>query len=483
MKENTVFDKAVALLAHPVSISTIGLYSLNTFVFQRLAPNWWTGKLSDLTWLIFMPFAVTALLACLLPARHRRYAFPLSIIGIAFMFILVKATSFNGWMVSSLEKLTGMPISIVRDPTDLLVLVGLSATIFLWNQTRSRSRMKRDLGLILTPLLVLLSLADMAAPNLGITTVEFIDDSIVACNGYYGAYQSDDGGETWQPTQSGCAELITSPKYGEVWQDPMDENVQYTFKPGIIERSVDGGKTWQVDHQWVIPSEATQLYYRISNSVYTFGNQPPFSAAIQPRTGIIFFAMGHEGILKRAAGTESNYTWLAVGNYQKMDYQENRLLFNLLYGEWILVIAAGGAGVTLLDTKQNPGRLKKILLTLSLIGMVVCALVFPPAPTLASPYIGAFIPMGLIVLLLVMVPLTAIALINAGTKSKSLLFLYITGLLVISILSFVPFALWVYNIIPLYRNASLVAVALAILSIIGLQRVARKWIPAATTQP
>jgi len=479
MKENTLLDKALSLLSHPISLAALGLYAVNIFMLQRLSPNWLTGKLGDFAWVFVAPFALTALLAWLLPLRYNRHAFTFAVVGIVLIFGLTKTIP----IISGLENLTGHPISFVQDASDLSALMVVPAILWLWRRPRVNVINKYPTGMIAIAFLALLTLADMAAPNFGITSIEFTDKAIIACNGYYGSLQSNDGGQTWQSAQSGCKEVVTSSKYGEVVQDPTDEKIQYQFGPGTIEHSADGGETWQIDYQWMAPSEAAQMYYRVSNGVYTVGDLPPISAALQPQTGDIFFAMGHEGILKRTAGIESDYTWIAVGNYKKMDYRKSELLFGLLYGEWMLALMAGGVGVTLIDRKLNPGKLKTTALILGVIGMIVFALILPPATTLASPYIGQFISMGLMILLLLILSLTINALVNAGTKSKSLLIACIIGFVTVTILSFVPYALWVYNVIPLYKGASLVAVTVSVLGIVGLQFVVQIWMPVDTIKP
>ena len=475
MKANSILNKALGQLSHPISLTALGVYAITIFVLQNLSPNWLTGKLGDFAWMFLAPLALTALLAWVLPKRYNEHAFPFAVISTVLVFVLMKATPFNAGIVSGLEKLTGYPVSVVRDASDLLALTVVPVTIWFWYRPQFKIRTTYPAGVIVMAVLALLTLADSAAPKLGITSIEFGDGIITACGGYYGNFQSSDGGQIWQPSDVKCQEMVTSPKYGEAVQDPTDGNIQYRFKSGFIERSADGGKNWQADYQWTIHSEAERLYYITSKKSWSISMQTPFSAAVQPETGDIFFAMGYEGILKRTKGTQPNYTWITVGEYQKVNYRKSELLFNMLYGEWMLAVAAGGVGVTMLDIKSHPGKFKKALLILCMIGMTGCALIFPPAPTLAGPYFGSFVQMGLFILLLLMLSLTVNGLVNAGIRSKRLLRVYIIGFLVITILTFAPYSLWIYNIIPLYKNSTFAAIALAILSIVGFQFITRKW--------
>lgn len=477
MKENAIFKKALRLLAHPASLLAVCFYGLNTFVLQRICPNWLTGKLGDLAWVFVAPLVFTALLSWLLPERQRRAAFTVSMIGTAIVFTLIKATSLNSWLVTGLAKFTGSPFSVVRDTSDLLALLVLPVTLCLWVRPQVVLKTRSRAGLALMALFTLFTVADSAVPNLGITSIDIVDHTILACNSYYSSFQSSDDGQTWQDAQQECTQRVYSAQYGANLQDPNNEQIQYKFRPGLIERSTDGGNTWQVDYQWPLSSEAEQLYYITSNQVYNSSDLPPFSGVVDPRTGEVFFAMGHEGILKRASGATPNYGWIAVGENKKHDYQKSALLINLLYGEWMLAICAGCAGAVLLDIKLKPGKLKVAFLTLGLIGMVVCVLFFPPAQSLTQSYISQFLPMGLLIVLLLMLSLAGNAFFNAGMNSKRRLFLSIAGFLVITILAFLPFALWVYNLIPYHGTALFAAGVVAVAGIILLQMIARLVLP------
>jgi hypothetical protein len=477
MKDHAVFDKALRLLVHPIPLTAMGLYALNTLALQHIAPNWLTGKLGDFCWILVAPLALTAILSRLLPERAQKYAFPISILSIGLIFSLIKATDLNTMAISSLRGLLGRPVSILQDESDLPALTAMAVTMWLWHRPQTMGKTSRPAGTVLIGLLTLVTIADAVAPNLGIMSIEFADQTILACGGFYSNMQSNDGGQTWQASQEQCTEPIYSPMDGQVIQDPGDERIQYRFKPGLIERSTDGGLTWQADYRWELLSEAEQLYYTSSQRTYNANVPPPFSGAVNPATGEAYFAMGHEGILKREAGESPSYHWLAVGKYKRIEYQKNDLLFALLSGEWMLAVCAGCAGVTLLDIRLKPGKIKTALLILGLIGMAACALVFPPAPTLAQPYFSQFLPMGLMILLLWMLALTANGLYNAGMNSKGRLFLSIAGFLVITILTIVPFVLWVYNVIPHYQNALLTAGIVAIVSLIGLQVLGKRMAP------
>jgi hypothetical protein len=483
MKKNDVFDHALCLLIQPIPLAAIGLYALNTLVLQRVAPNWLTGKLGDFCWIIVAPIALTAILSLLLPGRSRKYAFSLSILMTALIFGLIKATSLNTLVLSSLAGILGRPISILQDKSDLLAMPALAVTFLLWNRPQARIKTNRSSGILMIGLLTLMMIADAAPPKLGVTSIEFADKTILACGGYSSNMQSNDGGQTWQASQEECKERLYSPLYEQTIQDPRDEKIQYRFSPSLIERSIDSGLTWQSDYRWDLPTEAEQLYAITSKQDYNANFQPPFSGAVDPATGEVFFAMGNEGILKRDAGATPNYHWLAVGDYQVVTFQKSDMLFALLTGEWMLALCAGGAGVILLDIRLKRSKVKTALLILGLIGMAAFAILFPPAPTLAEPYLGQFLSIGLMLLSLWMLVLTAIAFHNVWMNSKRQFFLSMVGFVIIVILALAPYSLWVYNIIPHYQTARLAAGVVSVVSIIGLYVLGSRMAPVKRLQP
>ena len=89
----STFQTALNLLAHPASLVAMAAMLLNDLVLRRIVPSWWTGKLSDVAYLFFMPFVAAALLAWLIPGEgkhHERRVRRLAFAGVALAFTLGK---------------------------------------------------------------------------------------------------------------------------------------------------------------------------------------------------------------------------------------------------------------------------------------------------------------------------------------------------------------------------------------------------------
>ena len=133
---NEALDKALFLLSRPASLAAMAVLLLNDHLLRRLWPSWWTGKMGDFAWLYFMPFAVAAVLALLLPrrlARRAELAGWLAFGTIGGVFALAKTLPvFHAWLVDSLGTLLGFPVGWRRDPTDLIALISLAAAWGVW---------------------------------------------------------------------------------------------------------------------------------------------------------------------------------------------------------------------------------------------------------------------------------------------------------------------------------------------------------------
>ncbi len=199
-------------LKHPLTLTSIGLLLLNDHVLKAAMPSDLTGKLSDLAGLFFFPFLLAALLSLPLdrlrvPSRRTAaLAFGVTLIW----FTLIKTWLWaNAVMRALLTALLGLPVQIVRDPTDLLALVFLWPAWRLWihlEQTPSH----QPPGKAAYVALGLASLATLATspcpPQPSVTRLVVLEQSIYADlayasnnSQYPGTLQvarSDDGGKT-----------------------------------------------------------------------------------------------------------------------------------------------------------------------------------------------------------------------------------------------------------------------------------------------
>ena len=137
--ENKMLNKALSILAHPLSIGAIALYALNTFVFQYLWPSWWTGKLGDFAWLFFFPYVMTIFFALLLPRKWKERSFFLATAVVGIAFVLVKTTVFNHYIIQLLTSVLRIPVSLSKDSTDVISIIILAGTVLFWEKYQPSS--------------------------------------------------------------------------------------------------------------------------------------------------------------------------------------------------------------------------------------------------------------------------------------------------------------------------------------------------------
>ena len=120
---------------HPVPLVALLILVANDWWFKGSgwAPSLITGKLSDVTGLLFFPLLLTAVLDCIALGLHRLglhrldftlrlYKLLLALATTALVFALIKVNPIcNELMIESLARL-GIPARIVLDPTDLFAL-------------------------------------------------------------------------------------------------------------------------------------------------------------------------------------------------------------------------------------------------------------------------------------------------------------------------------------------------------------------------
>jgi hypothetical protein len=345
--KNQAFLRAVNCLSHPVSIGAIFLLLLNDQVLRRAWPSWWTGKLGDFAWLIFVPFIVVAILAWMVPFRlkHRKETIGLLAFALTGVWFALAKTvpAVHDVTVRCFETITGWKASLLLDPTDLMALTALSIGWYVW-----RHKQVRPLKISRTvwPVLALASLAivaDAAAPDVGIECLERRDSRLIAFSKYFGTYSqvfsSDDGGLSWQEAPSYRDSQLECTGHDHSWQVGDDTGrIQYLFEPGIgISSSEDSGKTWKrvVD---LAGREARDAYY-VHSRPNSWSISGPSDALIHDSTGNLVVAMGQDGVLVRTS--DAQWRWVSVGPYRHEELNRIDQIWTLIYGEfWLSVLFA-----------------------------------------------------------------------------------------------------------------------------------------------
>jgi hypothetical protein len=460
---NKTFSRAVRLLAHPLSLAAIGLMLANDRVFKILWPSWWTDKLSDFAGLFFLPFLAAALLALVIPRRSSAWlAFGLTGLG----FILIKTVPG----VNAL--LPGLGLQARLDPTDLVALLSLIPAAWLWRRQQEGPALRLDKRLLLVPLAALVTLADAAAPDYGVTCLTLDGSKIMAQASLLGgSYQSADGGLTWQvlstERQANCNPTAQNQA---VIQVPA-HGAQFRIRPGAgIDRSTDGGATWTVDFSILPASEAETTYVSMTRSGNLAFGSIPFAGLVEPASGNLVFAMGHDGVLLRRPNGE--WSWAAVGTYV-----HNSLRLDGLAG--ILILVQYPIGLALLVAfgwlyTRAARRIPRTIVWVILgwVGLALLSLILSPEIVTAN-----YLAIGALLALLFMAAATLIALLTAIFRLKGefagVVLSALPQMLGMGLACLLPYVLWAAGLLPLYAYALLASTVLVVLLFIIFSRTSR----------
>jgi hypothetical protein len=463
--KNTALQKALTLLAHPLSLGAMALLLLNDQLPRRLWPSWWTGKLGDFAWLFFIPFACAVLFAWLVPTGWKRQ--PGIVAGLAFLlpsgvFVLAKTSPwFHEWTVQLAEAAFGFPVSWRRDPSDLIALASTGLAAWFWKRGPALQRPRISLGWAALPLAAWLTVANSAAPEMGIRCLG-IQDGVLIAAATYQSYRSTDGGASWQPDPqvsgtAGCDQNAT----GNTVADPQRPELAYRFVPGVsIERSVDAGQTWQEIFSLIPPAEAEQAFYtrRGYNGIYHPG---PQDALVDPSSGNVLFAMGYEGLLLYQP-EQDLWVWAPAGEFSRvelgwLDYGDQML--SLLLGELLLAALFGVLSASTLAPRVRRSWPRVLFLSIAWLLWGVTAFLFPPALTY-SGYGSGLVSVSILAAAVIILPLGIDAALGIGRGAPRQFLFYALAALANAVLFFIPFLLWVSNVLPLYTLAFYLALTL-----------------------
>ncbi len=452
------FSKSLRLLAHPLSLAAIGLMLANDAIFKGLWPSWWTGKLSDFAGLFFLPFLAAAMLSLFVPGRLVGWlAFGITGIGFAWIKIDPALAPILGSL--------GLQARV--DPSDLLALLSLLLAACLWRKAPFGPTIRLNWRLAALPLAALVTLADAAAPDMGVACLSTGDGSILATAVYYqGKYVSQDGGLSWQELEMQNTTNCT------LQQDVpalkiADGSLLWATRGRGVERSVDEGKTWTTEFSLSGISEQEKTYFLITHSGNLDFRSGPYAAVIDPVTNNVVLAMGLEGVLVR--NPSGQYAWVTVGPYQHDSLKEAGAMgLALLLGNqfWLAVLAALGWLFTRVVRQLGKGR---VWATLGWIGLGVASIVAAPQVARDS-YIG----FASIVALLFMSAATVIALLVAGSRLKgttlSLAGRALPQMVGMGLACLLPYVLWGVGIVPQYwmalaASAGVVIILLVVFSV------------------
>jgi len=255
---------AVASLTHPVTLVALAVLVLNDHVLKAAYGTWWTGKLSDVAWLVLAPPLLATIVA--LTAR-RRIGAGWSVAAAGAVFVVVKVTACGAAAASATLSLVAGRSVVLADPTDLLALPALGLALLVAARPAPD---RRGLGLILVlPVAVLATAATSSVGEGGATHVGVVDGVLAVADGYSGddlagsAWYLSSDGETWEalPYSSDRADELAA-RFVAVDADRQpqcagDECFRAGDGPGMaVEHSTDGGSTWSTE--WSVSGAALQ---------------------------------------------------------------------------------------------------------------------------------------------------------------------------------------------------------------------------------
>jgi hypothetical protein len=472
---NKTTTKALHLLSRPLSVGAILLLLVNDHLLRIYWPSWWTGKIGDFAWLYFIPFALAAILACLIPShwkRHEMIVFALSLLLIGGTFSLANTSpSFHLCLINFLEHLLGVPIGLRRDPTDLIALISLAAAGWMWTKEKHFQHKYRKSGLILLPMAALLTIANSVdwPDNKGIECLVLRDNRIyayAAASDYDapGAFYSLDGGVSWNSTSmDGQVDCI--PADLQEISDPSCPDLRYRFKPpATIEFSIDGGLTWQEDYLIEPIKEVEAVIIRNTHT----GIGPivltsrPLDALIEPSSGNLLLAMGHRGLLMREAN--GKWDWIPLGTYEFVENVRLEEVRFLVDAHVVLAISFLFLGISTAWARFRKTILLYILVAIFWGLWLFSIVISSPANNTPAGYgysYNSLISWGCIYLTL------GISLLLGLISSRELhrdhpqkLWRILIPASIGAVMFIIPFILWAYMIIPKFSTAAILGCTL-----------------------
>jgi hypothetical protein len=457
----------VRLLAHPFCLGAVGLMLVNDFVLKSLAPSWLTGKLSDFAGMFFLPFLLAALLALFLP---KRLVAPVAFSVTGAGFALLKLDpGVNAAVLGLGASLTGLPFRALLDPSDLLALLSLLPAAWLWHRPLSAAPPAGPSlrwRLLVLPLAALVTLADAAAPDMGVACLSPSPTgaALLASTRFISqTYQSPDGGLTWKALGNDAPTICRGDNTatGSVILTVPD-NTMYHFLAGQgIDRSADNGATWQSIYTFTPLTEPDQTYIKLTHTGNIAFGAPPYDAAFDTNSGNLVVAMGLDGVLvRRPSGV---WTWAAVGPYQHDSLQlagASGLVTLLLY-QVFLAILVGLGWLFTRSARLMPGRAPRVWTILGWIGLgFTSLLVVPDFVTSSYTAIGTWVALGFMTIA------TLIALVVALANLKGRFFRMLPSSLLQALLlaaaCLLPYVLWGTHILAIYTYALIASTALVV---------------------
>ena len=497
---------ALAALGHPVSVCAVALLLLNDHVLKRAVPSALTGKLSDFAGLFFFPFLLAALAG--LAARPANRCASQAPVAFAFfatavVFALVKVDpAAHALAVRTLGVVIGAPVSIVRDPTDLIALIALLPAWALWRSSTVRgpgpSSPRALLGLGLA------SLASLAtAPCIPVLPVERL---VVYEGSAYALIfpESPEGSVFRSESGTGWTGLATADVPKQVLAlasapvdlpktvcVPQQERTCYRAAgEESLQATSDGGATWQT--VWRSPAARRSYMQRVADrhgQPIACGKEIDLRAMDVAVLGVgpdhlAVVALGNEGVLVGRA--DGDWSHAGIGSAQPTPDRggmQDLMSPWLVFEETLVALLAAAAAALYFssvawrryrvpESQGGPKRSDLPWKTGVVVTLLIAVLMFALNVETLIPY--AFVPVvGFAAWTVILWTgwLQTLEGTRAPRATWTALGLSILGSLAVGLALWLPFALWTLGTIAAYPAALLVALGGATGIIILFRRV------------
>lgn len=477
---NPAFWRALHSLAHPVSVAAVLLLLFNDHWLRWQHPSWLTGKLGDFAWLVFAPFIAAAALAWVLPRRERLIGLT-AFTFIGLWFALAKTVpAVHGLTVQASEAVIGWRGTLRLDASDLLTLPALLLGWWVWQRAGNTPLTLRPLAWAALGLGVVGTLATSPPrTDFGMTCLDTINQGVIATSAGYpvgSGFISSDGGKSWASYDATENVNLTRICPASLYSDAMfevanlnDSSIRYRFHPAqSIERTVDGGQTWQLDYDLSeLSKDVRRIYHQQKHftGYVKVANPGPFDALIDRDTGNLIVAMGQDGILLRDSTGE--WHWVSVGAYGYVEIDGSIPLLPIFNFELLIAFELFCLMISSVPRKyaEASGLSCYFILCWILWGMGILTLE-PRWPTGSWGFSG-LVPFTIILFVLVLGLISAIFTLASYRNLKiplNILLLTIILALFAAALFMCPYLFWLNGIIPQYAVAARVSAIAGILA-------------------
>lgn len=448
-------------ITNAATLAAVLLLLLNDHILRVHYPSDLTGKIGDFAWVFLAALALSWVLSAILPARLRGLQDWAAVPGFAvpaIVFLLGKSQpAFHAWLNAIYHRVIGIPSAMLLDRTDLIALAALVPAWIVWKNAESLALPLRRAHLPILCLFGVLTVANAAVPDRGITRLG-LDEQGIQAQSPFACFLSTDGGLTWSSVRPEPC-FVESDLDPQPVVDHADPDTLWRFHPGEpIELSTDGGATWTPEYIPPAVGEAEQVYQKRISSAGWASGQGPFDALVDPETGNVVFAMGYQGVLIRA-GT-SDWIWVDVGQYRHRSLVSDGGHTSLIVGELLLGLNAGLLVFRVLSLRGSRRWLPITITAVTTVLWLATLTVLSPALLSADVYAWPIPFMAIALITVICVVSAAVAAFRLQRQSTRVLVRAALVAAAIMLLFPIPYVLWAVDFVPQYGIATAAAVLL-----------------------